>query len=227
MASSDVDIVNLALSHLADRASVTSLNPPDGTVQAEHASRFYSQTRDWLLERFAWKFAKTRATLALRNLSVGSWNYVYGEPNNCLRILGVVPGTYTDDQQTVPFETEVDSTGQGIILTDAQNAVAFYSLRITDAARFSPGFVEALSWFLAAVLAGPLVKGETGRQETQRCLQMAQLAFASATGLSAGQAKTALDFTPSGIVARGGGFPGGSPYTDVIGDTGGFPIRSV
>lgn len=223
MASSDVDIVNLALGHIGDRANVSAITPPDGSVQAEHAARFYAQVRDQLLERFPWKFAKTRATLAARSLTIASWQHVYAEPNNCLRVLKVLASGYTSDTQAERFDTEVDSTGQGLVVTDAANATAIYIQRITDASRFSPGFVDTLSWALAAALAGPLIKGETGRQEAVRCMQMAGAAFASATGLSANQAKTALDFIPSSIAVRGGGSV--QAFTDVIGDTGGFPIR--
>jgi hypothetical protein len=64
--------------------------------------------------------------------------------------------------------------------------------------------VEALSWFLAVRLAGPIIKGETGRQEALRCLQYASLAFESATGLSAKQAKKALNTSrPSSPPAAG------------------------
>lgn len=223
MASSDVDIVNLALSHIGDRANVTALVPPDGTVQSEHAARFYAQMRDQLLERFPWKFAKTRATLAERSLVIPSWKHAYAEPNNCVRVLAVLPSGYTADNQGVGFDTEVDSTGQGLVLTNAASATALYISRVTDASRFSPGFVDTLSWVLAAALAGPLIKGETGRQEAVRCMQMAGAAFASATGLSANQAKTRLDFIPSGIASRGGA--GEGQFSDVIGDTGGYPIR--
>jgi hypothetical protein len=204
MAGSDVDIVNIALGHLGDRANVASISPSDGSAQADAAARIYAQTRDWLLERFAWKFAKRRATLAERDLTVGSWDHVYAEPNNCLRILAVLPSGYLTDDATVEFDTETDETGQGLILTDAEDATAIFIARITDPGKFTPGFVEALSWFLAVGLAGPIIKGETGRAEAARCLQYASLAFESATGLSAKQSKKALNHIPSFIAARGG-----------------------
>ena len=204
MAASDVDIVNMALGHIGDRANVSAISPSDGSAQADAAARVYAHIRDWLLERFPWKFALRRSTLAERSdITMGSWDHIYAEPNNCLRVIGILPSGYSSDDSVVDFDTETDETGQGLILTDAEDATARYVARITDPGKFTPGFTETFAWFLAASLAGPLVTGETGRTEALRCIQMASLAFASAAGLSANQAKRRLDHIPDFIAARG------------------------
>jgi hypothetical protein len=219
MAASDVDIVNMALGHLGDRANVSSISPSDGSVQADVAARIYAHMRDWLMERFPWKFALSRATLAQLDIDMGSWAYIYAEPANCLRIVNVLPYGYTSDDQGVDYDTETDSTGQGLILTNAISATARFIRKTTDPGKFSPGFTEAFSWFLAAGLAGPIIKGETGRQEAQRCVQMAALAFASAAGLSANQARKRLDHMPEFIQVRG---------VDTLADTGeGLILRTT
>lgn len=204
MAASDVDIVNMALGHLGDRANVSAIFPSDGSAQSDAAARVYAHIRDWLLERFPWKFATRRTTLAERDVTVGSWDYVYAEPANCLRLIAILPGTYTSDDQAVEYDTETDETGQGLILTDASDAVGRFIARVTDPGKFSPGFTECFSWFLAASLAGPIIKGETGRGEAIRCIQMASMAFGEATLMSAKQAKRVLDHLPSFIAARDG-----------------------
>lgn len=204
MAASDVDIVNMALGHLGDRANVSSISPSDGSAQADAAARVYGHIRDWLLERFPWKFALRRASLAERSdLSYGSWDHVYAEPNNCIRIVAILPSGYTSDDDGAQYDTETDENGQGLILTDAQDATARFIGRVSDPGKFTPGFTETLSWFLAASLAGPIIKGETGRAEAARCIQFASLAFSSATGLSANQAKKRLEHIPDFIRARG------------------------
>lgn len=203
MATSDVDIVNMALAHLGDGAIVTSISPSDGSAQADAAARTYPHLRDWLLERFAWKFALRRQTMALRaDISISSWLYAYAEPNLCLRIINILPGGYTSDDTGVIYETETDDTGQGIVLTNAADATCRFIAQIEAPGRFSPGFTEALTWFLAASMAGPIIKGETGRAEAIRCVQMASLAFSSATGLSANQARKRLSHIPEFIAAR-------------------------
>lgn len=215
--ASEVDIVNLALSHLGDGANVSSISPSDGSTQADHAERFYAHIRDALLERFAWKFALRRATLAERaDIAIPSWDHVYDEPNDCLRLLAILPGSYTADNQGAAFDTETDEDGAKIILTSAADATARFIARVEDTSKFSPSFIETLSWLLAAALAGPIIKGETGRQEAIRCLQAGTMAFAGATGLSANQSRTSLDFVPSIIAARG---------VTTVDDEGSFPIR--
>ena len=37
---------------------------------------------------------------------------------------------------------------------------------------FSPLFVLTLSWNLASMLAGPVIKGDQGAAEAKRCIQM-------------------------------------------------------
>ena len=47
--ATEVDICNLALAHLGDDATIASLNPPEGSAQAEKAARFYPIARNSLL----------------------------------------------------------------------------------------------------------------------------------------------------------------------------------
>ena len=48
--ASVVDICNQALSHLGDSATVASIDPPEGSAQAEHCARFYPAALAALLE---------------------------------------------------------------------------------------------------------------------------------------------------------------------------------
>src|SRR5687767_8634483 len=92
--SSEVDIANLALSHLGDEANVVAIDPPDGTVQASHCGRFYPIARDLLLEMHPWTFATRRATLAeVTNPVEDDWTYAYTLPTGCIRPLSaLLPG---------------------------------------------------------------------------------------------------------------------------------------
>ena len=44
--ASVADICNMALGHLGDSATVASIDPPEGSAQAEHCARFYPMVRD-------------------------------------------------------------------------------------------------------------------------------------------------------------------------------------
>lgn len=184
-----VDICNLALSHLGDSATVTSIDPPEGSAQAEHCARFYPLARDTLLEQHQWGFTTRRAALALLSSTAGpEWDYTYAVPNGMLNIIAVLPSDATDDfteapllawsQSPVssgaryvpqPFMLETLADGTQVVLTDQVNAWARYTVSITDPTKFSPLFVDCLSWLLASHLAGPILKGDAGVAAARTC----------------------------------------------------------
>lgn len=197
--ASDVDICNLALSHLGDTATVASIDPPEGSAQSEHCARFYPIARDSLLEMHSWGFATQRAQLALLGSAWPEWQYAYALPSDTLNILAVLPPDASNDYsqtfnitnvwgvtsnyppfpgvgQYVPqaFSTEALPDGTGVIYTNQVDAVLRYTVRVTDPAKFSPLFVQALSWHLAGMLAGPIIKGDAGAAEAKRCATMMQ-----------------------------------------------------
>ena len=47
-----------------------------------------------------------------------------------------------------------------------------YQAYVTDSTKFSPLFVQCLSWHLASMLAGPVIKGDAGAAEAKRCMSM-------------------------------------------------------
>ncbi len=201
--ASDVDIVNLALSRLGDDATVSSLDPPEGSAQAEHCAIFYPIARDSLLELHNWKFATKRIALAPVDLPDNAgWAYAYAEPADCIQVISVIPpsapSNYAAQLGNIPaysavndyssvessafsktfympqdFEIESDEDGNNIILTDQPEASGRFIKRVIDTTRFSPLFVDALGWYLASVLAGPMLKGDVGAAEGKRCLQIA------------------------------------------------------
>ena len=91
--ASEVDICNLALARLGDNATVASIDPPEGSAQAEHCARFYAVARDSLLEMHAWKFATRRVQLAKLTVESWDWSFAYAEPTGALKLLGVLSAT--------------------------------------------------------------------------------------------------------------------------------------
>lgn len=177
--ASEVDICNLALGHLGDDATVSSINPPEGSAQAEHCQRFYPIARDIVLEAHEWGFATRRATLALlTDTPPPGFLYVYMAPNNCRNIIDLVDPValtlYPTDErgcnwqgsafpnEPVPYELETNSTGASVIYTNLQDAQVRYVAGITDTTKFPAQVVDTISWLLAAYLAGPVIKGDTG-----------------------------------------------------------------
>lgn len=193
--ASEVDISNLALGHLGDVANLQSISPPDGSAQADHCQRFLPIARDSLLEMHDWSFATRRTALAqLSTNPSSSWAYAYSTPANMINAVSVLDPAAADDTSVPvqapnawletplvnvgvytpqPFTIETATDGTEILLTNMLNAVLRHTFRQTDTTRFSPLFVDTLSWYLASMLAGPVIKGKPGVAMAQACLMTA------------------------------------------------------
>lgn len=204
--ASEVEICNLALGHLGDSATVASIDPPEGSAQAEHCQRFYPIARDTLLEMHDWSFATMRARLAQVASPTTSWRHAYTQPANCLQVRAILPPESIDDYalQYVmagnefyppaagayipqPFATETLVSGTKVILTNQENAIARYTARVIDTTKFSNLFTMTLSWHLASLLAGPIIKGDVGRAEAKRCMEMVGVFLGRATPADSNQ----------------------------------------
>ena len=186
--ATETDICNLALANLGDEATVASIDPPEGSAQAWHCSRFYAQARDYLLEIYPWVFATTRADLSLLDEApLQGWAYAYAVPSDALRILAVLEEGATDTDPPVAYETE-ERGGTLVIYTDAENAVVRYIRQVTDTAYFAPSFIDALVAKLESMLAGPLLKGSEGRAASKAALSyFLQVALPAARAADASQ----------------------------------------
>ena len=192
--ASAIDICNLALGHLGDTATVSSIDPPEGSAQAEHCARFYPIARDSLLEMHLWNFSVRRVALAQVTNNWTEWTYAYMVPADVNNIIAVLAPDAPNDYSTfvspidgVPFyaptvaaamytpqqyTVESMADGTSILYANQSNAVLRYTSFITDTTKFSPLFIVTLSWHLASMLAGPLIKGDAGAAEAKRCQGM-------------------------------------------------------
>jgi len=196
--ASEVDICNLALGHLGDNATVSSISPPEGSAQAEHCARFYPIARDALLEMHNWNFSMRRVNLAEIANTWPEWKYSYVLPGDSINIIAVMPPQANDDYASrfvptdtpdfahnyspviaagryspQPFSVEISTDGNHVLYTNQEEAMLRYTCYVTDTTSFSPLFVMTLSWQLASMLAGPIIKGDVGSAESKRCTQMA------------------------------------------------------
>ena len=191
--ATEIDICNLALAHLGDDATIASLSPPEGSAQAEKAARFYPIARNTLLEIHTWSFASKRGNLALTTNSLDQWDYAYAAPADMMSPVAIIspssqndyatrmsagdtPGGITSNYaptivagQYTPQQFAVEGD---LIYTNQEDAMLRYQAYITDPSLFSPLFVITLSWHLASMLAGPVIKGDQGAAEAKRCTQM-------------------------------------------------------
>lgn len=164
--ASVVDICNLALSHLGDNPIVQSIDPPDSTVQAKHCATFYPLALNATLEMYSWGFAKKRVQLNAETADGFSiWAYKYLLPEDYVRAVSLYP------------EADFEIEGREL-LTNQASAVLLYINHQVSPDDFTPLFVEVLSVKLAALLAGPIIKGLTGQKVAQALHQKADIALA-------------------------------------------------
>lgn len=216
--ASEVDICNLALGHLGDNATVASLNPPEGSVQAQHCARFYPIARDALLEMAYWNFSMRRVALPSLAMDWPEYKYAYALPGDVLNIIAIQSNDAADDYSTrfvptdtpfwshnyspvvaagryvpQPFTIETQADGSSVLFTNVENAVLRYTAYVRDTTQFSPLFVVTLSHYLASYLAGPVLKGDVGAAESKRQLQIATVYQSQAEVSDANQRKSTVE----------------------------------
>ena len=215
--ASVVDICNLALAHIGDRADITSIDPPEASVQAQHCARFFPMARDTLLNMHPWVFATRRVALADISIAVpppDKWEYSYAVPADAVKLIGLYDPNAMYDENKSEYEYEI---GPGIgstqvLYANVEDAVARYVAAVTDSAQWPPIFIEALAWLLASYLAGPVIKGVEGMRVSESALQMALRYVERARAEDANQRNRAsvrrdTRHTPSWISHRGSLWP--------------------
>ena len=166
--TSIVAVCNRALSKIGDELIIISLE--DGTKSARYCKALYTDTRDFVLRSYPWRFALKRYILApLKQKPLFGYDFQFVVPSDCLRVWKA------ENQQRYQVEGRY-------ILAD-QNTFAFVGIsRVEDATQFDPMFVEALSLKLAAELAVPLTASvslkENLTKEFEQFVQQAKTASA-------------------------------------------------
>lgn len=216
--ASEVQICNLALSHLGDRGQITLLT--ENSREAFHCNFVYETARDALLRAYAWRFATKYQALADLGSPPSPWLYRYAYPQDCLKARALVnpaaavaatPGTvFFSERSTyypgemnepVPFEIAAgDNLESRVILTDLETATLEYTAAVTNPAAFPPDFTLTLSWFVAMEVAIPL----SGNQKLyQQAAAGFQAALLRASAQDAGEGYRSRSHTPDWLAARG------------------------
>lgn len=212
-----VDICNLALSYLGDSATVASIDPPEGSAQAQHCARFYPMALAIMLENHEWNFITKRVTLALLTTPYNDrWQYAYAVPSNSNSILSVIPKCeYADyfgfrdwlgwrwaypfeseKQRWKDFQIEVDAQNRRVILSNLCDAIARFTTNQVTPGMFPAMFTNALARLLASMLAGPILKGNEGISQGQKQFALYRLQLGEAEAQDANQRHDAPEARP-------------------------------
>ncbi len=195
-------ICNTALMHIGESATISAINPPDGSALSILCNQIFNQTVEELLDMHQWSFATVRANLAeTATNDLAGWKYSYLFPADALKALQVLPDgekdRYVDPRTRNPNEYTIEQAVSGdlVLYTDVEDAQLRYVKYIYAPNKFSPLFITALGWLLASKLAGPVMKGDVGAAEAKRCLQMAQFYIGKAASSDSNQRRTDTDHT--------------------------------
>jgi hypothetical protein len=216
MASSEVEIANLALSHAGAGGPIASLS--ESSNEARECLLHYSACRDTILRSHQWNFALRQTALADTGVSVSGWAYVYQFPSDALDIHAVRAGGYDPNAiiwstetlpaslgtavlyPPVPYSIGVAADGMArTILTDAYEAYATYTAAVTSVPLFDALFTDALSWLLASRIIPRL----TGKRDAMaECYKLYQTVLGAAMTRDANEAAPAAVPEPDFIRAR-------------------------
>lgn len=196
--SSQVDIYNLALSHVGDKANVASL--VENSLQAQLCNRFYPNCLRKILSAHPWSFAKTRASLnGVTSDLAEVWDYKYSAPNLLVTPLAVFDAASRDDNDRWAYSLE-----GAYVFTNASSASMLYVFYQDNTGVYSASFEEALSRILASRLAGPIIKGAMGRQERDGQYKAYLYELGIAKAEDSNKSNHEVAYVPSSVSARGG-----------------------
>lgn len=214
--ASAVDLCNIALSHLGARAQVSSISPPDGSVEAGYCARFYPIARQEVIEAGNFSFVKKRVALAEVTNESTIWSYAYALPADCLKPLRVLQLQYisasiywddlTDWSHVDALFTERGSSsfeleGQ-VLYTNEPEAVLLYKRDLTDTTRFTPLMSSTVGMVLAGYLAGPIIKGLDGAKVGAQWREQGYRMLAKAAAADANASSEGSDHVPGHMAAR-------------------------
>lgn len=150
--ASVVQICNTALSRIGQSQFIDSLT--EQSKAAELCSLHYDQCREEVLQDAPWPFAEARVYLADIGSPPVNWLYRYRYPTDCLQAQYIsLPGMRMPPTELRPKYKVINASGGRAIVTDTPEAELVYTTNVEDTTYFSPLFVTALSWRLAAELA--------------------------------------------------------------------------
>jgi len=153
---SDIDVCNLALSHLKER-SITSLTNPTNPA-AVACAKWYDHARRTALRKAIWKFAKKRTELAQSATTPAfGWSYQYPLPTDFIRLCSV-----NDQNENTEITKDYDLE-DGNILFNGELGTALpivYIFDQTNVAKMDPLFIGVFAVELAIAMAFDIVGAE-------------------------------------------------------------------
>lgn len=159
-------ICNAALSHCGTRSKIVSVD--EDSTEANACRTHLALVRDATLRLFDWNFARMTVELEALPGPPARWVYKYALPSDCLRLRRLNDRPLSEPVAFCELAGDRDSLGApiAVVLADLSPAWAIYTARVSDPAGWDQGFVDAVTWGLAARICFEL----TAREDRTRTL---------------------------------------------------------
>lgn len=207
MASSEVEIYNLALNAVGARNNISS--PTEASREAEVCRLWYATVRDQLLAAAPWPEATKLERLALLSKADDEWDP--GEPRPGYRFAYSLPHDCVRPQYLTQFERFLITSGPNdtrMLNTNVSQAILAYTYRLENISLWSTEFQMAVIYALAANICMPL----TGKPSRAASLvDRANSIVLAARETAANISNDRYDHIPDWFSARG--FGGDAPIS--------------
>lgn len=194
-----VDLCNLALSLVGQSASISSVDPPEGSVYAHLCAQMYPLALGEMLEQHPWGFSTTTQELAPLATRPAGFISGFPLPSDCVRVWQVRSHEFGP---LIPYEMRVGESGT-MVCTGTETAIVLYTRAIDDPQLLPPAFKMALAHLLASMIAGPIIKGDTGAKAAAELRKVALSLSTQAATSDATQNLEVTRVTPVWIRERG------------------------
>lgn len=206
MASSAVDVCNLALTNLGVGTEIAELD--ERTAEAKACNRVYENARDEVLRSFNWPFAKKHVALALVTTKgdashpTSEFKFSYRYPSDCLMARKILSEVRNDSRSSRwTFDEMCDDQGTLIVSDKPLAVLEFTSTLGQNPGRWTADFVTALSHLVAAKVGPRLTKGDPFKTGTAQ-FELYKRAIAIARANSANEVQPDEDPESDSILIR-------------------------
>lgn len=238
MASSQVQIANMALDVVGTRSTIASLT--EGSNEANAIGRHWDNAVDAMLRAAHWNFARKQIPLTLLQDATNGgvvpspWLYEYAYPSDCVLMRQLMPMIQTQELEPsigatsvagvaaygppvkflIATDTDINGNPITVLLTNQQQAIGIYTFRNTNTSMWDALYVQGFAAYLGARVCMTL----TGDKNTQRmALSEAQQYANDAQRMNGNEGLTVIDSTPDWMRVRGyasdWSWPDGGMYT--------------
>ncbi len=218
--SNQVEICNLALAAIR-AGSINDIN--ETSLEAQQCRLHFDMARKFILRATNWAFTTKSVALQLLSTDPLQWVYAYSYPLDCLKIHSVTGDfsykhatddgladrarfidDYTEYDLNVPYEIHKDSTGtkERSILTDQKDAYAIFTHDTIDVSLFDDTLVTCFYFYLASLIAVPIVGADLGRKMREDTLKLYSFTLSTAIATNMNERRLIKRSQPKMIRAR-------------------------